>query len=232
LPSTILTGIRAYATALLSYRLKSTPSLTFPPASISTSTSDIQIVTGYRFALISSTIKLQLSYYGPNNGFGLEFESILAKAMSDLVLRLDGEKNEVWCAVQENEIVGCVWIDGERFNQDTNADGSEPSVKKANLRFFIVSPALHGKGIGRQLISRAVAFCDEKGFEECELSTFKGLDAARKLYQRAGFRDVGEKRYKPWGTEILQQYMVRKRGGVYIAGERPNVSLKGMGIQS
>lgn len=137
--------------------------------------------------------------------------------MAGLAPRLDGEKNEVWCAVQGEEIVGCVWIDGELLNLEVADDATKTSARRANLRFFIVSPHLHGKGIGRQLISKAIAFCDEKGFEECELSTFKGLDAARRLYESVGFREVRDKLYKPWGHEILQQYLVRKRGGVCVS---------------
>lgn len=82
------------------------------------------------------------------------------------------------------------------------------------LRFLIVAGHVQGKGVGRKLVGEAMRWCDERGWEDVELSTFKGLDAARKLYEANGFRDVGAKVTRPWGVEILQQCMVRKRGGV------------------
>lgn len=161
--------------------------------------------------------------------FGVEFEAILAKGMSELVLRLDGVKNQVWYALLEENIVGVVWIDGECLNPDSGI-GEVASVelelyttptageggKKAYLRYFIVDGSMQGKGIGKRLIDKAVEFCDERGFEACELSTFTGtmFDAARKVYGSRGFVQVREVVGRPWGAPLLQQFLVRKRGGV------------------
>jgi hypothetical protein len=37
------------------------------------------------------------------------------------------------------------------------------------------------------------------------LNTFKGLDAARALYDRAGFRLVAEATGSTWGREVTEQ---------------------------
>lgn len=146
--------------------------------------------------------------------------------------RLDGVNNEVWCAISEGKIVGVVWIDGEclngagveTLNNVPTFDHEEDMVKaesgrggkKAYLRYFIVGQSMHGKGIGKKLLDRAVEFCDERGFESCELSTFTGpmFDAARNVYGSRGFVCVGETVEKPWGVPLLQQWLVRRRGGV------------------
>jgi len=79
----------------------------------------------------------------------------------------------------------------------------------AHLRWFIVDDGLRGYGIGRALIGRAMAFVDEAGFGETRLWTFKGLDAARALYEQAGFQLAEEASGAQWGTEVVEQVFVR-----------------------
>ncbi|CZR64282.1 uncharacterized protein PAC_14180 [Phialocephala subalpina] len=245
-PLTILDGIRAYGKALRSQRLDT--ALTPPPETslsaqphfpIPDKETSITIVPGYRAGVTARTIEMQMSYYGPHTpfGFGVVFESLLASLLADLARRLDGVKNQVWCAVETSangneNIVGVVWIDGESLNTKSGSSDEEPNAldidldpkdnlvndkdnarsKKAHLRFFIVGDGVRGKGVGKKLLTEAVNFCDEKEFEECELSTFKGLNVARKMYDGLGFEIVREALCKPWDVEILQQYMTRKRG--------------------
>ena len=54
-----------------------------------------------------------------------------------------------------------------------------------------------------------MAFVDRQGFDETHLWTFKGLNAARRLYERAGFTLVEERPGARWGTEVLEQRFVR-----------------------
>ena len=58
----------------------------------------------------------------------------------------------------------------------------------AHLRWFIISDILRGKGVGRKLINRAIDFCKSKGYKKTYLWTFDGLNAARHLYENAGFK--------------------------------------------
>ncbi len=51
------------------------------------------------------------------------------------------------------------------------------------MRWFILDDSCRGSGIGRRLLSEAMAFCDSRQFSAVQLWTFKGLDAARKLYE-------------------------------------------------
>ena len=55
----------------------------------------------------------------------------------------------------------------------------------------------------------ALAFCDEQGLQETALWTFKGLDAARRLYEEFGFRLVEEHPGRRWGSPVLEQKFVR-----------------------
>ena len=67
-------------------------------------------------------------------------------------------------------------------------------------------------GIGRLLISKATAFVDQNDSDRTRLWTFKGLDAARHLYEKHGFTLAHETPGKQWGKEVIEQEFVRQRG--------------------
>jgi GNAT superfamily N-acetyltransferase len=73
----------------------------------------------------------------------------------------------------DERIVGSIAIDGQ-------------DLSTAHLRWFILDDGCRGSGVGRQLLRAAVEFCDQHGFDAIQLWTFKGLDAARRLYERPG----------------------------------------------
>jgi ribosomal protein S18 acetylase RimI-like enzyme len=50
-----------------------------------------------------------------------------------------------------------------------------------------------------------MAFCRAKGFSKVYLGTFSGLDAARALYERAGFQLVREHESTTWGRPLVEQ---------------------------
>ena len=108
----------------------------------------------------------------------------------------------VMTAVQNERIVGSVAIDGQDLGNN-----------QAHLRWFILDDGCRGGGIGRQLLTQALAFCDQRGFASTELWTFQGLDAARKLYESLGFALVHEEAGQQWGSTVVEQQFSRSRGG-------------------
>jgi len=52
----------------------------------------------------------------------------------------------------------------------------------------MIDPAYHGMGLGNRLLSEAMIFCAQKGFPRVYLTTFAGLNTARHLYEKWGFR--------------------------------------------
>jgi GNAT superfamily N-acetyltransferase len=60
-------------------------------------------------------------------------------------------------------------------------------------------------GIGRRLLEQAVSFCRSVGMARVSLWTFQGLDAARSLYEAAGFRITEERPVHQWGGKICEQ---------------------------
>ncbi len=75
----------------------------------------------------------------------------------------------------------------------------------AQLRWFIVSEALQGRDFGQRLMSVAMDFCRSR-FATVYLHTFAGLDAARHLYERHGFKLISERPSTEWGPPVLDQH--------------------------
>nr|WP_319484849.1 bifunctional helix-turn-helix transcriptional regulator/GNAT family N-acetyltransferase [uncultured Cohaesibacter sp.] len=159
-----------------------------------------RIGTGYRPGLIGQIASLHSQFYFDLVGFGPVFEAIVASGMSEFVGRLENPCNEFWHLSEHGRFLASIALDGEDIGNNV-----------AHLRWFIVDDCLRGKGVGRKILESALAFADDHGFDETHLSTFKGLDAARHLYEATGFELVEEKPDTTWGTEVIEQQFVRKR---------------------
>lgn len=182
-------GLQLYSTCLRSQRTGQTEKLS----------DKIRILRGYRPGLISRTLQMHMDFYSRTAGFGLHFETQLAKGLSDLVARLSDPRNAVWTAVMDEQIVGTVYIDGQGMGSN-----------RAHLRAFIVDDRIRGGGVGRRLLAEAVAFTEEQGFSETHLWTFQGLHAARRLYESVGFALEKEAKGTQWGEQVVEQLFVRR----------------------
>jgi len=182
----VLQGMRSYSCAL-----QSISSFVPEPASV-------QIHRGYVPGLVGRVTELIATYIQTIYPFGRGFEARIARDMSEFVMRADAAPNGIWYARSGERIVGSVTIDGENLG-----DGC------AHLRWFILSEELHGAGIGRRLLQCALTHCDDVGFKETHLWTVKGLDAARRLYERNGFTLVDEYQGDQWSAPVTEQRFVR-----------------------
>jgi ribosomal protein S18 acetylase RimI-like enzyme len=155
---------------------------------------DVEILSGYIPGAIGKVVELHATYYAQHWGFGLFFEAMVATGLASFLSRYDESQDRIWIAVDGQRIVGSITI-----------DGSEAATKGAHLRWFILDPEYQGKGIGNQLMGKAMRFCEEKNFQRVSLSTFAGLDSARNLYERWGFRLVEEHESDTWGVRVKEQ---------------------------
>ena len=160
--------------------------------------SEIQISSGYRPSLIGRITHMHMAYYAPFAGFGQRFESVVAGGLASFCDRLHHPNNQIWLAIQDQQIVGSIAIDGEDLGNNS-----------AHLRWFIMDDRVRGQGLGGQLLTQALQFVDAKEFEETQLWTFNGLHAARHLYESNGFKLAEENLGNQWGTEILEQRFSR-----------------------
>jgi GNAT superfamily N-acetyltransferase len=143
---------------------------------------------------------MHAAYYNALVGFGLEFESKVATELADFLARLDAPENQIWFVQNQGRIAASIVIDGQDLGGNCG-----------HLRWFIVDDSLRGTGMGGALLQAAVKFCDDRGFRQTHLWTFKGLDAARSLYERNGFVLAEEASGRQWGAEVLEQKFIRQR---------------------
>ena len=137
----------------------------------------MKIHTAYIPGAIGSIAALHGQYYAKNWGFGVSFEALVAKGLSDFFLRLTDD-DLVLIAEDDQGIVASLFIDMH------DPEGPEDV---ARLRWFIVANRAKGSGIGRKLMARAVDHVDRLSEGKAWLTTFAGLDAARHLYEAYGF---------------------------------------------
>lgn len=161
----------------------------------------IDLQQGYRPGVIGAVAHLHASFYSENYGFGAVFERKVASEMSEFMRRIDNPMNTTFSAYSDDELLGSVSLDGE----DLGAGVS-------HLRWFIVSPRAQGMGIGSLLLGKVTAFVDQNSFDRTRLWTFRGLDAARHLYEKHGFTLTHETLGTQWGTEVTEQEFERESG--------------------
>lgn len=83
-----------------------------------------------------------------------------------------------------------VELDGEVLGGAGIAPLEGGDADTCELRKMYFVPALRGRGAGRALIERCLEAARVHGFRRCYLETLKGMDAAQRLYERAGFRRI------------------------------------------
>ena len=113
--------------------------------------------------------------YAASHGFGLSFETAVAKGLGEMLGYL-GPARDFFRAVEaEGRFRGSIALDASA------ADGT------ARLRYFILEEGLRGQGIGRRWMDDLMVHARATRLRAIQLWTLAGLDAATALYERAGF---------------------------------------------
>ena len=152
------------------------------------------IVRGYVPGCIGRVAELHGKYYHAYWNFGAYFEARVASDLAEFVRRYDERRDGLWTVALFDRVEASIAIDARH----SDAEG-------AHLRWFIVSDALRGTGVGTRLIERAIEHCRAMSYPKIYLWTFEGLGAARHLYEKLGFVLVSEERDMQWGVEVKGQ---------------------------
>ena len=143
---------------------------------------------------IGRIAELHARHYSEEWDFGLYFEAKVASELAAFLQRFDAARDGFWTLTQDGRVEGSIAL-----------DASDVAGKGAHLRWFILSEDLRGQGWGRRLLGLALDLCRQRGYDRAYLWTFRGLDAARHLYEAAGFRLVEELEAEQWGKRVLEQ---------------------------
>ncbi len=154
---------------------------------------DVEL-SGYVPGAIGRIAELHGIYYYKHWGFPLFFESKVAIELSEFLRRFNEARDGFWVARTGEKVVGSIAIDGV----DHDSLG-------AHLRWFILAPEIQGQGIGNTLLSEAIEFCQKKKYSRIYLWTFAGLDPARHLYEKFGFKLCEEHQGEQWGKAVTEQ---------------------------
>ncbi|HSR11069.1 MAG TPA: GNAT family N-acetyltransferase [Thermodesulfobacteriota bacterium] len=157
----------------------------------------IEIIQGYVPGSIGRVTELHGTYYAKQWGFGQFFEAKVASELAGFLGRYDERREGFWLACENGRVEGAIAI-----------DGIHAETEGAHLRWFIVSDALRGTGIGSRLIRTAIEFCRDRRYRLVYLWTFEGLHAARHLYEKCGFKLTAERKGSQWGREVREQRFV------------------------
>ncbi len=167
-------------------------------------------MTGYAPGDIGRVVALHADYYAARWGFGRAFEAKVAEELGVFLAGCREGADGFWVVraedAAEGALAGSLSIHGRDAGNDRDAgkDG-------ARLRFFITDPVYQGRGVGAKLMDAAMAFCDRAGFARVWLTTFEGLDPARRLYERHEFRLIETHLGDQWGREVREQTFERLR---------------------
>lgn len=207
----VLFGIKVYADALRASRLGIGRSV--ENGSIEKSR-EVRIQTGYRPGIVARSVEMHINYYSRYHNFGRLFETDLSVGLGELMRRIDDPGVGAWSAVDPSgRIVGTIFVDV--LHETDQADGhhveSEEKDMVAHLRMFIVDEGLQGNGVGRKLLAQAMEFVDDVGHVETKLWTFRGLESAKRLYEKFGFVMVEEELGGRWGEPVYVQLWTRKK---------------------
>jgi GNAT superfamily N-acetyltransferase len=128
--------------------------------------------------------------YAEEWGYNEEFEALTAGIVAAFVQHLRPSKERCWIAEKDGEIVGSVFL-------------VQKSKTVGQLRLLLVEPSARGLGIGTRLIAECARFARQGGYRKITLWTQSELDAARRLYKKAGFTLTAKKTHDSFGRKGL-----------------------------
>ena len=135
--------------------------------------------------------------YAAEYGWDTTFEALVARIVADFAERDDSKREAAWIAELDGERVGCVFC--------TAADTKDT----AQLRLLIVEPSARGAGVGTRLVDECLLFARRAGYRRITLWTNDVLVAARRIYERAGFRCDRREPHHSFGRDLVGEYWSR-----------------------
>jgi DNA-binding MarR family transcriptional regulator/predicted N-acetyltransferase YhbS len=135
--------------------------------------------------------------YAAEYGWDTTFEALVARIVADFAERDDSKRQAAWIAELDGERVGCVFC--------TAADAKDT----AQLRLLIVEPSARGAGVGTRLVDECLRFARRAGYRRITFWTNDVLVAARRIYERAGFRCHRRGPHHSFGHDLVGEYWAR-----------------------
>ena len=132
--------------------------------------------------------------YAEQYGWDGTFEALVARIVDQFVTNFDSAKERCWIAEVDGHNVGHIFLVKHPDQRDI-----------AKLRLLFVEPSARGMGLGDTLVKECLRFARTAGYKKVVLWTQSILVAAHRIYERAGFRLVGETPHHSFGKDLVGQ---------------------------
>jgi DNA-binding MarR family transcriptional regulator/ribosomal protein S18 acetylase RimI-like enzyme len=123
------------------------------------------------------------------------YEALAATIVGEFVQNFDPKRERCWVAERDGEIVGSVFA----------VKAASDDEMTAKLRLLYVEPSARGLGIGARLVDECIRFVRRVGYKKLTLWTQANLYAARRIYERAGFRLMNAVPNHAFGHDLISE---------------------------
>lgn len=151
------------------------------------------VLRGLQPGDLGQVIARQAILYTHEYGWNSEYEALVARILADFDRSFDPAREAAWIADLDGRMAGSIFL----------VRGDTPDAGR--LRLLYVEPAARGAGVGKMLVAACIARAREAGYSRLDLWTNSILDAARHIYEQAGFRLIDEAPHHSFGKDLVGQ---------------------------
>lgn len=128
--------------------------------------------------------------YAREYGWDEGFEALVAQIAADFINHYNPQKERFWIAEKAGERIGSVCVVQE-------------NDEVARLRLLLVEPKARGLGVGKKLVEECIRFARRCGYKKMVLMTNSLLHAARRIYEKCGFRLAETEKNHRYGHDMV-----------------------------
>ena len=128
--------------------------------------------------------------YWREYGWDAGFEALVLKIVSSIVQKWQPAFEKCWIAEVNGVRCGSAFV-------------VRKSKATAQLRLLILTADARGLGLGGRLCGECIAFARGAGYKKIVLWTNSGLQAARAIYLKRGFRLTKSESYQGFGHDLV-----------------------------
>ncbi len=139
--------------------------------------------------------------YAQEHGLDMRFEAVVAQIAARFIQQFDPAKDAGWIAERDGQRLGCIFLVQARDDAT-----QQPLPGIAQLRMLLLEPSVRGLGLGKRLVGECTRFARQAGYQTIRLWTEHGLNAARGIYAKEGYRLVRSEPDESFGPGFVSEH--------------------------